>query len=71
MNIENFYNLAFGDYDEISGEINDHKITNNGDSLVVLATVASTVYALQTNILILGFSLEEAQMLEHVCIAWE
>ncbi len=45
MNIENFYNLAFGDYDEISGEINDQKITNNGDSLVVLATVASTVYA--------------------------
>jgi hypothetical protein len=39
------YNLAFGDYDEINKTINDLSITNNGDSLKVLATVASTVYA--------------------------
>ena len=45
MNIENFYNLAFGDYDDVTGEINDMIITNNGDSLKVLATVASTAYA--------------------------
>jgi len=42
---ENVYNLAFGDYDEKTISINDLSITNNGDSLKVLATVASTVYA--------------------------
>nr|WP_257670946.1 hypothetical protein [Parapedobacter tibetensis] len=44
-NIENVYNLAFGDYDETMDSINDKSITNNGDSQKVLATVASTVYA--------------------------
>lgn len=39
------YNLGFGDYDEITNSINDLSVTNNGDSLKVLATVASTVYA--------------------------
>lgn len=43
--IQNVYNLAFGDYDEMIGGINDKIITNNGDSQKVLATVASTVYA--------------------------
>jgi len=43
--IENVYNLAFGDYDETLEGINDKIVTNNGDSLKVLATVASTVYA--------------------------
>lgn len=42
---ENIYNLAFGDYDEKAKSINDLSVTNNGDSLKVLATVASTVYA--------------------------
>lgn len=42
---ENVYNLAFGDYDDKTKTINDFSITNNGDSLKVLATVASTVYA--------------------------
>ena len=42
---ENVYNLAFGDYNEHSKSIDDSSITNNGDSLKVLATVASTVYA--------------------------
>jgi hypothetical protein len=42
---ENVYNLAFGDYDEETKSINDLSVTNNGDSLKVLATVASTVYA--------------------------
>lgn len=42
---ENVYNLAFGDYDETTNEINDLTVTNNGDSLKVLATVASTLYA--------------------------
>jgi hypothetical protein len=38
------YNLAFGDKDKGTGEINDQVVTNNGDSEKVLATVASTVY---------------------------
>lgn len=42
---ENVYNLGFGDYDETTKSINDLSITNNGDSLKVLATVTSTVYA--------------------------
>ena len=42
---ENVYNLGFGDYDENTNGINDLSVTNNGDSLKVLATVASTVYA--------------------------
>jgi len=42
---EGVYNLAFGDYDEEAKGIDDLSVTNNGDSLKVLATVASTVYA--------------------------
>lgn len=42
---ENVYNLGFGDYNEVSGTIDDLSVTNNGDNLKVLATVASTVYA--------------------------
>lgn len=42
---ENVYNLGFGDYDEKAKTTNDISVTNNGDSLKVLATVASTVYA--------------------------
>jgi hypothetical protein len=42
---KNVYNLGFGDFDEDTGEISDLSVTNNGDSLRVLATVASTVYA--------------------------
>jgi hypothetical protein len=41
----NIYNLGFGDVDLETKTINDEIITNNGDSLKVLATVASTVYA--------------------------
>ena len=44
-NLKDMYNLAFGDKDETSGEINDTVISNNGDSQKVLATVVSTVYA--------------------------
>ena len=42
---ENVYNLGFADYDEKTKTISDISVTNNGDSLKVLATVASTVYA--------------------------
>lgn len=41
----NVYNLAFGDYNEEAKSIDDLSVTNNGDSLKVLATVASIVYA--------------------------
>lgn len=41
----NIYNLGFGDYNPETKSIDDETITNNGDSLKVLATVASTVYA--------------------------
>jgi hypothetical protein len=44
-NLKDVYNLSFGDKDELTGEIDDSVITNNGDSQQVLATVASTVYA--------------------------
>src|SRR6185436_16152391 len=43
--IDNFvYNLAFGDLDEFTGQINDLAITDNKDSRKVLATVAYAVY---------------------------
>lgn len=44
-NVDDVYNLAFGDLDENKGKISDTVITNNGDSSKVLATVASSVYA--------------------------
>lgn len=45
LNVVNIYNLAFGDYDEATGKLNNLSITNNSDSRKVLATVVSTVYA--------------------------
>ena len=45
VSLNNIYNLAFGDYDENLDGLNDKTITNNGDSLKVLATVVSTLYA--------------------------
>jgi hypothetical protein len=42
--LHNFYNLGFGDKDELTGDINDTIVTNNGDSEKVLATVAATLY---------------------------
>lgn len=43
--IDNIYNLGFGDYDAKTKTIDDINVTNNGDSKKVLATVASTIYA--------------------------
>jgi hypothetical protein len=43
--LKGFYNLAFGDKDLKTGEINDIVVSNNGDSEQVLATVVSAVYA--------------------------
>jgi len=44
-NFKDLYNLAFGDKDLITGEIDDSVISNNDDSDKVLATVVATVYA--------------------------
>ena len=43
--LKNFYNLAFGDKNFETDEINDTAISNNGDSEQVLATVVSAVYS--------------------------
>lgn len=44
-NLKSIYNIAFGDCNSSTGEINDTSVSNNGDSQLVLATVVSTVYA--------------------------
>lgn len=44
-NLKGVYNLAFGDKNIKTGEIDDEIISNNGDSEKVLATVSITVYA--------------------------
>ena len=44
-NLKDVYNLAFGDKDHTTGNIDDTVISNNGDSEKVLATVVATVYA--------------------------
>ena len=43
--LNGFFNLAFGDKDLVTGEINDTIVTDNGDSEQVLATVVSAVYS--------------------------
>jgi hypothetical protein len=44
-NLKDLYNLAFGDKNTQTGEIDDTVISNNGDSEKILATVVATVYA--------------------------
>jgi len=44
-NLKDVYNLAFGDKDHTTGDIDDSTISNNGDSEKVLATVVATAYA--------------------------
>ena len=45
INQNEIYNLAFGDINQESGEIDDLVVSNNGDSEKVLSTVVSAVYA--------------------------
>ncbi len=45
VNRQGVYNLAFGDKDPLTGEIDDKTVSNNGDSEKVLATVVSAVFA--------------------------
>jgi hypothetical protein len=42
--LKGYYNLAFGDKDLETGEIDDKVVSNNGDSEQVLATVVSALY---------------------------
>ena len=44
-NYHDVFNLAFGDKDAKTGQIDDKVISNNGDSEMVLATVVSATYA--------------------------
>lgn len=44
IDLEDFYNLGFGDKDPITGYLSDTTVTDNGDSQKVLATVAATLY---------------------------
>ena len=43
-NLKGLYNLAFGDKNLETGEINDNIVSNNSDSEKVLATVVAAVY---------------------------
>lgn len=45
MNLPNLYNLAFGDINLSTGQLDDKIITDNGDSEKVLATIVAAVYA--------------------------
>jgi hypothetical protein len=47
--LKDFYNLAFGDKDNATGDIDDKVVSNNGDSERVLATVVSAVYSFSDN----------------------
>jgi len=40
---ENLYNLAFGDYNPITQEIDDKSVSNNGDMVKILATIIQTI----------------------------
>lgn len=42
---ENLYNLAFGDRNYLTGQIDDKVITDNGDSEKVLASVVAAIYS--------------------------
>jgi hypothetical protein len=44
-NSPEFFNLGFGDKDQLTGDFDDTVVTNNGDSVKVMATVAATIYA--------------------------
>jgi hypothetical protein len=43
--LKGFYNVAFGDKNLETGDIDDAVVSNNGDSEQVLATVVSAVYS--------------------------
>ncbi len=48
IDLRGYYNLAFGDKDLMTGEIDDTIVTDNGDTDKVLATVVAAVYSFCT-----------------------
>ncbi len=46
---EDVYNLAFGDKDASTGDLNDLAVTNNGDTEKVLTTVVAALYVFFDN----------------------
>lgn len=42
--LPNLYNLAFGDLNLATGQFDDKVITDNGDSIKILATVVDAIY---------------------------
>jgi hypothetical protein len=44
-NLKDFYNLAFGDKDPITGEIDDKVVSNNGDMEKIFGTIVSIIYS--------------------------
>jgi len=49
INEESLYNLAFGDFDPATGDLDDLVVSNNGDLPKILNTVAATVYVFTTH----------------------
>ena len=49
VNRQGVYNLAFGDKDQLTGDINDLAVTNNGDTEKVLATIVAALYVFFDN----------------------
>lgn len=45
MNLPNLYNLAFGDLNLVTNQLDDKVTTDNGDREKVLATIVAAVYA--------------------------
>lgn len=41
---EGYYNMGFGDKDEITGEVNNAVTTNNGDMKKILGTLIQIIY---------------------------
>jgi len=48
-NFDNIFNLAFGDKDPATNELDDTSISNNGDKDKILATIVATVYVFTEN----------------------
>lgn len=71
VNRQGVYNLAFGDKDPVTGEIDDKVVSNNGDSEKVLATVVGAVFAFLDSILTHGFLQQEALLQGQDFIRWE
>jgi len=44
IDMSGMFNLGFGDKIGLKGDFDDQAVTNNGDSLKVMATVAATLY---------------------------